>query len=220
MKRPWTPGEDAELRCLYRQGVKLATIGKRLGRPRHGVAWRCRHIGLSRTPPCHKAAVRALHADGLNDAEIARRLKIHATTAWRVRRRLGLPAVGRSWGTLPKPQRRRIYLRNMQRSGCRNFAQFRYDRESVRCLLDGWPPRCSARTARSLAAVHRLGPVTRPDLASHLGMKPHSVSRLFMRLLARGWVTHVGRSGRWLLYDLTPAVRRNRDLALARREAS
>lgn len=157
--------------------------------------------------------VRNLHARGRTDGQIARTLGCDRTGVRACRVRLGLRANG------PNAESRRATYAGICRSaGYRNLARMRYARERERMLAEGWPAGCSAKLARWLDVLHRLGPLPTSRLAAELGHSGRLHYATVRRLRKAGWLAWSRRGDDQVVWDLAAAVRAGRDRVLARRD--
>lgn len=92
--RPWSPQEDEFLRQHWKRDASNIIAGQ-IGRTVNGIYIRAKAIGLPRlnrrNPPGTKRAIRRLHAQGLTDSVIAKRLGILRRDVTSYRRVLRLP---------------------------------------------------------------------------------------------------------------------------------
>jgi hypothetical protein len=106
--KPWTPDELGRLAALYRAGLPVKTIARRLGRPIHAARYRVSRLGLCcRSKPLlpwFREAVGRLHAEGMYDRQMARELDCHPESVRRARWRLGLAANPAPRGVLTAAQ--------------------------------------------------------------------------------------------------------------------
>jgi hypothetical protein len=109
----WTESEEARLRAWYALPRSARPTQARLGRELSGrscnaVSQRARLLGLTHRHPIDPDRLRALHAEGRSDAEIAAALGSYRPTIRAARHRLGL-SINKNAGPAegpPRPARR------------------------------------------------------------------------------------------------------------------
>jgi hypothetical protein len=79
-----------QIGTLSRQGMSAAAVARVVGCGRTTVCNVRRALGITSRKIC-KAELRRLHADGLNDSQIAARLGVPRSSVWTARRKLRLP---------------------------------------------------------------------------------------------------------------------------------
>lgn len=167
--RFWTAEEDATLRRL-RPTHTLGQLAAVLGRSYTSVSQRIIKLDLPRYWPSYKhvyADIRALHAEGLTDADIARRLGIDRRSISGIRQlRLKLPvnveAVKAAGRRAVESQRRTLGIRHggdLRRYGYAKFARAR-----------GWPDHFPPRAVQILEVLAVAGrPLSRWEIAERIG---------------------------------------------------
>lgn len=202
--RAYSAEELDRVRAMYPTHA-TAEIAERLRRP-VGAIYRMAHqLGLSKCPRYPQEfveAIRRLHADGLNDREIADRLGSTRDTVHAVRyARLKLPAHG---ATIES--RRRCVAKQLETLGLTSPTQLRTRAFRLFAERSGWPNDLRPRAVQILNVLAARGPMTAFELASAIGMPvgpfPSGKRRILLasndpegtytaHLMARGLVLYV-----------------------------
>lgn len=172
--RPWTPREDALLRQHWgRKGAWAICAMLPAHRTLCGVYQRARTLGLDRLTKRHSPAavehIRRLHAQGLSDAAIAKRVGIGRRSVCDIRAdRLGLPvnaaAILRAKRRAVKTQQKVLNVRSPA-----ELRPLSYQRYAVE---NGWPEDLRPREVQILNVLAAQGvPMTRLELAKAIGMR-------------------------------------------------
>lgn len=183
-RRAWTADEDDLVRTFYLD-TPAHLIGDCLGRSSGQVQHRAGRLGLRKWP--HRsgpelAAVRRLHARGLNDGQIAAELGWpRRRVTWARGRALGLPVNAAA----VLEARRRAVRTQAGRLGIEPGGKLRAIALAARARRHGWPDGLRWREVQVLDALWERGPMTRAELAGAIGMRTDRTDRLGrLRLLA------------------------------------
>jgi hypothetical protein len=216
--RWWTWKELACVREHYGR-MPCAALAERLGRTEHAVMECARHLGVAgrhRRTAAYEADIRAGHAAGHSDGEIAARLGLCREAVGYHRRRLGLPS-----NAYHVRQRRKVAAgvrRQCAREGMASLVEVRWAAHRAACLRRGWPLAKSPRQC-DLLDLLAAGPRTKRQLQAGLGLASGKgrpwVGEMLCRLRALGLVVSRGRvhspGGRGrnqCVYALAPGVAR------------
>lgn len=135
------------------------------------------------------ALVRRYNTNGWSDARIARRLGCSTTQVWRLRGRMGLPAIpGRG-------DRKGAYRKQARTMSVRSLAETRTDRSRIDAAKMGWPVGVTREAARCLETVYQYGPMTTGQLAGMIGVRPGggNLGVILRRLVAEGLLARTGQ---------------------------
>ena len=191
-RREWTAREMRDLAQWRLERVPVAAIARRLGRPVTAVNMACHREGLRFyvRDLSRSKRVRALHAQGLSDQQVADRLSCTRSTAARWRESLGLaPAVGKAEGA------RRSMRSSRQRYGV--LLSKRWLEERIAAAKAGWPSGCTGAQFRVLELL-RVRPLRAVELSVELGMtNRNSVYRTLTKMKGLGWINR--ERGTWKL---------------------
>jgi len=178
----WTAEDDAVLRELYPGSHPLADLAVRLGRSVPALFNRAQKLGLHGTRKFKHPAewpaeivtrVRALHAEGLTDPQIAVRMadvfrpgEDGRLQARNLRKRLGLPMNVEGVNEARRRGVRTQYAKlgiscggELRSLGYRQFA-----------ARQGWPDDLPPRCVQILNLLCEHGPMTARELAGHMGL--------------------------------------------------
>jgi hypothetical protein len=171
----WTESDEARLRDWYALPRSARPTQARLGRELGGrscnaVSQRARLLGLTHRHPIDPDRLRALHAEGYSDAEIAAALGSYRATVRARRLRLGLPS------NVASPHRAAGRARaagdSCRRSGCEGLHEMRTLAYRLEAVHAGWPPAAGRGGKRILDALEAAGgPLTARQLQRALGLK-------------------------------------------------
>lgn len=208
MRRFWTADEEAVLARDYAARGAPA-VAHDLGRTTLAVYQKVAALGLAHQPrtdtgPGFRAELRALHAEGLSDGQVAGKLGCERHTAARHRRALGLGS-----NRLHPAQRRRVAEATREQcraAGVRSLAEVRAAAFRRYAAASGWPADLAPREVHILEALAARGPMTRPQIAEAIGL-PWIGSRKSLAsntpggsylasLARRGLVARLGRLAR------------------------
>lgn len=186
--RPYTARERAFIRANWKKlGAK--EVAAQLGRGVHDLYAAARRFGAAepRRSPRTTARIRErmtrLHAQGLSDREIARRIGFGHGTVIRWLRRLGLPSNCRAKNTDAFPERfrqkqREVAIRRAEEEGADFAYGFMASRLEgrIEAVRMGWPQAETLFEARILECLYRHGDSTTAqlvaDLAADFGLDP------------------------------------------------
>lgn len=178
----WTTADDAVLRELYPGSYPLADLAAKLGRSVPALFNRAQKLGLHGTrkfkhpatwPVAIAERVKALHADGLTDPQIAARMadvfrpgEEGRLQARNLRKRLGLPMNVEGVNEARRRGVRTQYAKlgiscggELRSLGYRQFA-----------ARQGWPDDLPPRCVQILNLLCEHGPMTARDLAGRMGL--------------------------------------------------
>lgn len=204
-RRFWTPADSDLVRKNY-GGMPAKALAEQLGRTERAIYQHALTIGVrkhKRTKPdaVFQAFVRRLNATGLNDTEVAAQLGCdrHLVSDWR--KRLGLADHSRAphWvARITEGTRRQC-----ARAGVATLAAIRVLAFRQRAKAAGWPEDLRPRAVQILDALAEHGPMTRPEIASAIGLPWIGTRRslksndpegsYLANLMARGLVVSLGR---------------------------
>lgn len=204
MKRPWTSKEKARLRRHYKK-LPTRELAARLGRTPGQVHQTAARLGLTTPRPEFTAAqerrLRRLHAQGLTDAAIARRMNLDRRWLRERRAALGLPVNTEAVRQVLRDNVRR----QAQSLGIRHGGDLRRLAFRAYARRHGWPEDLPPRCVQILDLLHARGPMTRRQLAAALGFRTEGrPSRRLLKgrvpggsypgyLLQRGLIIALGR---------------------------
>lgn len=219
-RRRFTPDEVQLVKDLYPTHT-AAQIAKRLygtGRSAKAIFTLAKRLGLRKWPshaPEVIDRVRELHAEGLNDYEIAARMpgftrdQVHSIRYERLKLPMNEASIAEARRRAVKTQYTRLGVANggeLRALAYRNFA-----------VNNGWPDDLPPRAVQILNILAEQGPKTSPELAAAIGTKTdarNSVTGYRQHLkcsshspLVRGHGTYTG-----LLQSRGLIVRQNRSL--------
>lgn len=240
-RRGWSEADDAALRALYGT-MPAAEVGQRLRRTEDATNQRAVRIGLTEGAAAKRERCRQvrqqvvqLHAAGLCDSEIARRLGSQQSTIRKHRVSLGLPVLAEA---VRATRSDRLRAKATQRLAAGEPPLIVRRRAAHRRMArrHGWPADLPGRCVQILNVLAQVGPRTKRQLAEAIGMR--SVGHKLLQCRTRGSagetrsyttilvdrgliavIAVVGR-GRTHLYGLTPqAAKYRKELFDARRAA-
>lgn len=201
--RFWTPAQIAYLQAHPKDSARQ--IAQALGRPERAVWNKRTALGIARgkvmlTTPV-EAVLRAKHALGWSDSEIARELHCerHSVGDWRDR--LGLAS-----NALSEHRRLMVSAKTQEqcrKAGAASLGEIRAKAFRKYAVENGWPEDLRPRHVQILNAIMRNGPMTRRQLADAIGV-PWKGSRASLHsndpegsylahLIKRGLVVSLGR---------------------------
>ncbi len=202
--RRWTPEEDTRIAAWYRK-VPVRDLAASLDRSERAVYMRAIQLGVSGSRVDRTAArdrqLRALHAKGWSDPEIAEQLGADRSTIGQWRRALGLPS--NAHNARHRAKTAAATRRQCRRMGVKNMAECRQRVWADAIRATGWPEDLRIRHVQILDALYRLGPMTRRELAEAIGMPWQGTRRslkssdpegsYLAHLMKRGLVVNLGR---------------------------
>lgn len=179
MGRRWTAAEMGLVRELHATHTASQIAARLPGEPRNAVAiYRLAHrLGLRKWPRWPATVierVRLLHTEGLNDADIARRMPDVFSD------RLQVKHIRHDLLKLPKnvasiqASARRAAQKQSQTLGTSPGGELRALAHRRYAIENGWPEDCRPREVQILNALAARGvPMTRRELCAAIGMADH-----------------------------------------------
>lgn len=160
------------------------------------------------------AHVQRLHAQGLSDRQIARRLNRSHGVVTRVRNRLGLASNARvtargAWQPGFRGRLSEIARNRVRQLGLEEVCVFarRLCEERAQAIRMGWPQAETLLEARVLDVLYRRGPMTRLAICGALGRRCNWTGVVIRSMRNRGLLANRGYAGRWVRYGLAEGVR-------------
>jgi hypothetical protein len=209
----WTESDEARLRAWYalprRTRPTQARLGRELGgRTSNAVSQRARLLGLTRRQPIDPDRLRALHAEGRSDAEIAVALGSRRATIRAARHRFGLPH--NKLAPRQNARRGQAVRAFCRRDGIAGLHVLRTLAYRLEALRAGWPPEAGRGGTRLLDALEAAGgPLTARQLQRALGLKDRPRTTLAnLERIGAVTVTRRRGGGGGNLYSLAVARRK------------
>lgn len=171
--RTWNAAEDRLIRELYGK-IITRDLARKIGKTESGVYVAAKRLGLTRSVPRLEkrpgfvATLRARHAEGWSDAEIAELLSSDRHDVGRLRRRLGLGV-----NTFSRHRRDRVRAKTEEQcraAGVSSLGAIRAQVLAARSKAHGWPEGPRWRAVQILNALWERGPMTRQEIAAAVGM--------------------------------------------------